>query len=68
MLGSRTWIKGEPRLKLRVDLRRAYDKGASIRALAEGCGHSYGFVYRLLTEAGTTLRTRGGDNRGRDAR
>ncbi|MFF8992620.1 helix-turn-helix domain-containing protein [Streptomyces sp. NPDC014983] len=27
--------------------------------LAEGCGRSYGFD-RLLTEAGTTMRTRGG--------
>ncbi|MGW0673545.1 helix-turn-helix domain-containing protein [Streptomyces sp. NPDC002746] len=52
------------RKKLGVDLKRAYDKGASIRILAEGWGCSYGFVHRL-TEAGTALRSRGGDTRGR---
>jgi hypothetical protein len=41
----------------------AYDKGASIHIFTQGCGRSYGFVHRLLTEAGTTLRSRGGPNR-----
>ncbi|MBC7272252.1 helix-turn-helix domain-containing protein [Streptomyces albogriseolus] len=62
MLGSRVQIKGPARKKLGADLKKAYDKGASIRTLAEGCGRSYGFVHRLLTEAGTTLRMRGGPN------
>ncbi|HWU05451.1 MAG TPA: helix-turn-helix domain-containing protein [Streptomyces sp.] len=67
MVGSRVWVTGLARKKLGADLRRAYDKGASIRTLAEGCGRSYGFVHFLLTEAGTTLRSRGGDTRGRPA-
>ncbi|MFJ8785751.1 helix-turn-helix domain-containing protein [Streptomyces sp. NPDC102476] len=37
-------------------------QGASIRTLAHGCGRSYGFVHRILTEAGTAMRTRGGSN------
>jgi transposase len=32
----------------------------SIRSIAEELGRSYGFVYRLLTSAGVTLRQRGG--------
>ncbi|MFI5857264.1 helix-turn-helix domain-containing protein [Streptomyces parvulus] len=67
VLGSRVWVTGLARKKLGADLKRAYDKGASIRTLAEGCGRSYGFVHLLLTEAGTTLRSRGGDTRGRPA-
>ncbi|MFF4205761.1 helix-turn-helix domain-containing protein [Streptomyces sp. NPDC001668] len=62
MLGYRAHIKGAARSKLGADLKKAYDRGASIRTLAQGCGRSYGFVHRLLTEAGTTLRTRGGPN------
>jgi hypothetical protein len=34
--------------------------GRVIRTLAEGLGRSYGFVHRLLTEAGTALRRPGG--------
>lgn len=62
MLGSRVHIKGPSRHKLGADLKKAYDKGASIRTIAEGCGRSYGFTHRLLTEASTALRTRGGSN------
>ncbi|WP_436848009.1 helix-turn-helix domain-containing protein [Streptomyces coeruleorubidus] len=60
MLGTRVHIKGPARHKVRADLKKAYDKGASIRTLARGCGRSYGFVHRLLTEAGTAMRSRGG--------
>ncbi|MBC7273846.1 MAG: transcriptional regulator [Streptomyces sp.] len=62
MLGIRVHIKGPDRQKIRAELKKAYDKGASIRTLAQGCGRSYGFVHRLLTEAGTTMRPRGGPN------
>ncbi|MDX3697817.1 helix-turn-helix domain-containing protein [Streptomyces europaeiscabiei] len=69
MLGIRVHIKGPARQKIGADLKKAYGKGASIRTLAQGCGRSYGFVHRLLTEAGTTMRTRGGPNsRSRTAR
>ncbi|MFE5300076.1 helix-turn-helix domain-containing protein [Streptomyces sp. NPDC056632] len=46
-----------------ADLRRRYDADASIRDLINLTGRSYGFVHRLLTEAGTPLRPRGGDQR-----
>lgn len=62
MLGIRVHIKGPARQKIAAELKKAYDKGASIRTLAHGCNRSYGFVHRLLTEAGTTMRTRGGPN------
>lgn len=58
-------ITGEARDELAADLRKAYESGASIRTLAEGTGRSYGFIHRLLTEAGTILRGRGGDTRSR---
>jgi hypothetical protein len=61
--GSR--ITGATRDKLGADLKRRYEKGASIRALAEATGRSYGFVHRLLSETGVQLRGRGGDTRNR---
>jgi hypothetical protein len=42
-----------------------YDSGESIRALAATTGRSYGFVHRILTENGVSLRGRGGATRGR---
>jgi hypothetical protein len=59
--GSR--ITGVARDKLGSELVKKYDKGASIRALAESTGRSYGFIYRVLSEAGATLRSRGGATR-----
>lgn len=53
-------IAPRERKRLAADLRRAYEQGASIRALAKTCGRSYGFVTQLLKEAGTTMRPRGG--------
>ncbi|MFE0356446.1 helix-turn-helix domain-containing protein [Streptomyces nigra] len=69
MLGIRVHIKGPARRKIAAELKKAYDKGASIRTLAQGCNRSYGFVHRLLAEAGTTMRSRGGPGgRSRTAR
>lgn len=62
-LSKGTRITGENRDKLAVDLRTKYEKGASIRALAEATGRSYGFVHRVLSEADVTLRGRGGATR-----
>ncbi len=62
-LSKGTRITGEHRDKLAVDLRTKYEKGASIRALAEATGRSYGFVHRVLSEAEVTLRGRGGATR-----
>ena len=61
--GSR--ITGTARNKLAADLKRKYEKGQSIRALAESTGRSYGFVHRLLVDSGVTLRGRGGATRGK---
>lgn len=56
-------ITGAAREKLAADLRKKYEKGQSIRALAEGTGRSYGFVHRLLLDAEVPLRGRGGATR-----
>ena len=45
------------------ELRQRYDGGESIRSLATSTNRSYGFVHRLLSESGATLRSRGGANR-----
>jgi hypothetical protein len=60
--GSR--VTGGERDRLADDLRRKYDGGESIRALAQSTGRSYGFVHRILSESGTSLRGRGGATRG----
>lgn len=59
--GSR--IVGAERDKLTNDLRKKYEKGESIRSLAESTGRSYGFVHRVLSDSGVTLRGRGGATR-----
>ncbi|HEY0487573.1 MAG TPA: helix-turn-helix domain-containing protein [Mycobacteriales bacterium] len=58
-------VTGPERTNLAKDLTRRYAAGESIRALAEATGRSYGFVHRVLTESGATLRGRGGSTRGR---
>jgi hypothetical protein len=58
-----TRITGSERDKLAAELRKKYDAGQSIRALAESSGRSYGFVHRILTESGVELRGRGGATR-----
>jgi hypothetical protein len=64
--GSR--VTGADRDRLAGDLRKKYDGGASIRSLADATGRSYGFVHRILTESGATLRGRGGATRGKSKR
>jgi hypothetical protein len=61
--GSR--ITGTARERLAADLKKKYSQGRSIRALAEETGRSYGFVHRMLSESGVTLRGRGGATRGK---
>ena len=60
-------ITGAERNKLAGDLKKAYDKGKSIRELADSHGRSYGFVHRVLSESGVTLRGRGGATRTKTA-
>src|SRR4051812_48163401 len=62
-LGKGKRITGGDRSTLADDLRKRYDGGESIRSLAESTKRSYGFVHRLLSESGATLRSRGGANR-----
>ncbi|HVX69640.1 MAG TPA: helix-turn-helix domain-containing protein [Mycobacteriales bacterium] len=59
--GSR--VTGGERDKLSATLRKRYDSGASIRELAASTGRSYGFVHRILSESGASLRGRGGATR-----
>lgn len=61
--GSR--VTGGERDRLAADLRKEYESGRSIRALAESTGRSYGFIHRILSESGAPLRGRGGATRGR---
>jgi hypothetical protein len=58
-------ITGGDRNKLAADLKRRYSSGSSIRVLASETGRSYGFVHRMLSEAGVALRGRGGATRGK---
>ena len=60
-----TRVTGAERNKLATDLKKRYDAGESIRALASATGRSYGFVHRILTETGVNLRGRGGAVRGK---
>ncbi len=58
-------ITGDDRDKLATSLRKRYDAGESIRTLASDNNRSYGFVHRILSESGATLRGRGGATRGK---
>ena len=56
-------VTGAERTKLGTELKKQYNKGKSIRELADSHGRSYGFVHRVLSESGATLRGRGGATR-----
>jgi transposase len=60
MLEARKQITGRDRERLTKSVVSKYRKGTSIRELADEHGRSYGFIHRLLVEAGTPLRGRGG--------
>lgn len=64
-VGKGRRVTGGERDKLTADLRKKYEAGTSIRALAADTGRSYGFVHRVLSESGTALRSRGGATRGK---
>jgi transposase len=57
-------VRGDERRELTEFVSAEYDKGKSIRDIASNIGRSYGFVHRLLAEAGIELRTRGGARKG----
>jgi len=50
---------GPDRPKVARDLRRRYEDGATIRAVAKAAGISYSAARDLLREAGTVLRPKG---------
>ncbi len=60
-------VTGVVRDQLGAQLVERYTTGTSVRVLAEQTGRSYGFIHRMLTEAGVPLRGRGGNNRTRSA-
>lgn len=61
-------ITGASRDKLASQLTKRYEGGASIRDLAASTGRSYGFVHRILSESGASMRGRGGATRGKDGK
>ncbi|NLE70751.1 MAG: transcriptional regulator [Actinomycetales bacterium] len=60
--GSR--ITGEGRKDLAAALVERYERGESIRSMAQDIGRSYGFVHGVLVESGVKMRSRGGATRG----
>jgi len=62
-----TRVIGADRAKLAAEMKKRYVAGDSIRDIAAEHGRSYGFVHRMLGEAGVTLRGRGGAQRGKAA-
>lgn len=60
-------VTGTARIALAKNLKREYNAGSSIRELADTHGRSYGFVHRVLSESGVTLRGRGGPTRKKTA-
>jgi len=60
-----TRVTGADRTKLAADLKKRYGAGESIRSLASSTGRSYGFIHRILSESGVSLRGRGGATRGK---
>lgn len=50
---------GPDRPAVAADLRRRYEAGDTIRAVAAAAGISYSAARDLLREAGTTLRPKG---------
>lgn len=56
-------IIGDDRKRMGDSLRQKYEKGASIRQLSDQTGRSFGWVHKVLKEAGASLRSRGGPNR-----
>ena len=60
-----TRVTGADRTKLAADLKKRYSAGESIRSLAASTGRSYGFIHRILSESGVSLRGRGGATSGK---
>lgn len=57
-------ITGDGRKDLATSLIERYQRGESIRSMAQDIGRSYGFVHGVLAESGVSMRSRGGATRG----
>lgn len=55
-------VTGAEREKRRKAVVKAYKK-QSIREISQETGYSYGHVHNLLSEAGVSMRSRGGARR-----
>ncbi|MFD7919638.1 helix-turn-helix domain-containing protein [Streptomyces sp. NPDC059740] len=62
-LAPKTPLVGEARVKYAAELAEQYNNNDSIRTLMAASGRSYGFIHKLLEEAGVTFRQRGGVRR-----
>ena len=62
MYAKSAQITGDERKALRAVMRKCYEDGGSIRAIANDFGRSFGFVRYMLVESGAELRGRGGDH------
>jgi hypothetical protein len=49
--------------RLATQLADLYQDGRSLHQISTDTGHSYGYVRRLVLDAGTRMRPRGGDHR-----
>ncbi len=56
-------LLGPERARFAAELKQAYLNGTSIRELAEQTDRSFGWIHRMLSEAGVTFRSRGGPTR-----
>lgn len=56
-------VIGQQRKELTDQVVAEYLDGRSVRQIANTIGRSYGFVHRLLREAGVEMRSRGGPRR-----
>ncbi|MFD7080728.1 helix-turn-helix domain-containing protein [Streptomyces sp. NPDC059918] len=62
-LPGKQHLLGPERARFAAELKKAYLNGTSIRSLAEQTGRSFGWVHRMLDEAGVVFRPRGGPGR-----
>ncbi|MEO7126394.1 MAG: helix-turn-helix domain-containing protein [Nakamurella sp.] len=67
MLRKGARITGTARVALASNVKKRYESGESIRALADETGRSYGFIHRLLVDADVPFRARGGATRRRSS-
>jgi len=59
--GSR--ITGDARQEIARVAKKDYESGRTIRDIAANLGRSYGFVYKVLSDAQVQLRNRGNSAR-----